>query len=80
MTMTREAALAAVIEPKAHADTPRLNAAYEWLRKNEPIALTQPEGFGSRIFQGGTDSSTLAVHNTVVRPARISTRPAAAPK
>jgi hypothetical protein len=28
MSMTREAAIAAVVDPKAHADTPRLDAAF----------------------------------------------------
>src|SRR5262245_49504146 len=41
--------------------------------------VTQPVGFGSRIFHGGTPSSMLAVHNTVVRPALINTLPGAEP-
>ncbi|MHB8527888.1 MAG: cytochrome P450 [Caulobacteraceae bacterium] len=45
MTMTREAAVAAVVDPKAHADPPRLNAAFAWLRHNEPVALAEPPGF-----------------------------------
>ncbi len=45
MTMTREAAIAAVVDPKAHADTPRLNAAFAWLRQNEPVALAEVPGF-----------------------------------
>ena len=45
MTMTREAALAAVVEPKAHADPARLYAAYAWLRQNEPLALAELPGF-----------------------------------
>ncbi len=45
MTMTREAAIAAVVDPKAHADTPRLNAAFAWLRQNEPVARAEVAGF-----------------------------------
>jgi cytochrome P450 len=45
MTMTREAAVAAVVDPKAHADTPRLNAAFAWLRQNEPLARAELPGF-----------------------------------
>jgi hypothetical protein len=45
MTMTREAAVAAVVDPKAHADPARLNAAFAWLRKNEPLALAELPGF-----------------------------------
>src|SRR5690349_17250079 len=40
-------------------------------------AVTQPLPFPA--IHGGTLSSTLAVHNTVVRPARTITLPAAAP-
>jgi hypothetical protein len=45
MTMTREAAIAAVVDPKAHADTPRLNAAFAWLRQNDPLARAEVPGF-----------------------------------
>ena len=45
MTMTREAAIAAVVDPKAHADTPRLNAAFAWLRRNEPLARAEVPDF-----------------------------------
>ena len=38
MTMTREAAIAAVVDPKAHADPPRLDAAFPWLREHAPVA------------------------------------------
>jgi len=41
LTMTREAAIAAVVDPKAHADPARLNAAFAWLRQNEPLALAE---------------------------------------
>ena len=40
-------------------------------------AVTQPEGFSWRIFQGGMVSSTLAVQRIVVRPAAMRTLPAA---
>jgi len=45
MTMTRETAVAAVVDPKAHADPPRLDAAFAWLRHNEPVALAELPGF-----------------------------------
>lgn len=34
-----------VIDPKAHADTPRLHDAYAWLRKNDPIARAELPDF-----------------------------------
>ena len=43
--MTREAAIEAVVDPKAHADTPRMNAAFAWLRANEPFARAELPGF-----------------------------------
>ena len=42
-------------------------------------AVTQPVGFSSCFFQGGTDSSMLAVQSTVVRPALMRTLPGADP-
>ena len=45
MTMTREAAIAAVVDPKAHADAPRLDAAFAWLRQHEPLARAELPGF-----------------------------------
>ena len=45
MSMTREAAIAAVVDPKAHADSARLYAAYAWLRQNEPLAPANLPGF-----------------------------------
>lgn len=30
-----------VIDPKAHADPKRLNAAFEWLRKNDPLSIAR---------------------------------------
>ncbi len=35
----------AVVDPKAHADPKRIHAAYEWLRKNDPIARAEIPGF-----------------------------------
>jgi cytochrome P450 len=43
--MTHEAAVAAVVDPKAHADPARLYAAFAWLRRNEPLALAELPGF-----------------------------------
>src|ERR1700739_1492274 len=36
--------LATVVDPKAHADPPRINAAYAWLRRNDPLALAELPG------------------------------------
>jgi len=36
--------LATVVDPKAHADPPRLNAAFAWLRRNDPVARAQLPG------------------------------------
>jgi cytochrome P450 len=36
--------LATVVDPKAHADPPRLNAAYAWLRRNDPLARAELPG------------------------------------
>jgi len=33
--------LATVVDPKAHADPARLNAAFAWLRHNEPVARAE---------------------------------------
>jgi cytochrome P450 len=33
--------LATVVDPKAHADPARINAAYAWLRRNDPLALAE---------------------------------------
>ncbi|MFI4934240.1 MAG: cytochrome P450 [Caulobacterales bacterium] len=40
-----ETAVATVVDPKAHADTPRLQGAYAWLRKHEPVARAEIPGF-----------------------------------
>ena len=37
--------LATVIDPKAHADPKRLDAAFAWLRQNDPLARAEPEGY-----------------------------------
>ena len=44
-SMTREAAIAAVVDPKAHAEPARLDAAFAWLGKNEPLARAELPGF-----------------------------------
>lgn len=41
MTGTREEMIATALDPKAHADPKRLQAAFAWLRKNEPIARAE---------------------------------------
>ena len=66
MTMTREAAIAAVVDPKAHADTPRLNAAFAWLRQNEPVALAEIPGFDPfRIVTKHADILEVSRDNTL---------------
>ncbi len=45
MATTAAEAVAAVVDPKAHADPDRLNAAYAWLRQNAPFAKAELEGF-----------------------------------
>jgi cytochrome P450 len=37
--------LATVVDPKAHADPARLNAAFAWLRQNAPLARAELPGF-----------------------------------
>ncbi len=37
--------LATVVDPKAHADPARLNAAFAWLRENQPVARAELPGF-----------------------------------
>jgi cytochrome P450 len=34
-----------IIDPRVHADEPKLYEAYEWLRKNQPLGKAQVEGF-----------------------------------
>jgi hypothetical protein len=43
--MNTEDAITTVIDPKAHADPPRLYDAFAWLRKNEPFAKAELPGF-----------------------------------
>jgi cytochrome P450 len=38
-------AVATIVDPKAHADPPRLDAAFSWLRANAPIARAEIAGF-----------------------------------
>jgi cytochrome P450 len=45
MSIDLQDAVATVIDPKAHADPPRLDRAFAWLRKNDPVALAEVEGF-----------------------------------
>jgi cytochrome P450 len=67
MSMTREAAVATVVDPKAHADPHRLNAAFAWLRVSRDNSL----------FPYGDFPSTLAPHRAVERgrEARAAGRP-----
>ena len=37
--------LETVVDPKAHADPARLNAAFAWLRQNDPLARAEVPGF-----------------------------------
>ncbi|HWF75611.1 MAG TPA: cytochrome P450, partial [Caulobacteraceae bacterium] len=45
MTQTLDSAIATVVDPKAHANPPRLYDAFAWLRKNEPFAKAELPGF-----------------------------------
>jgi cytochrome P450 len=45
MSTALQDALSTVVDPKAHADPPRLNAAFAWLRQNDPVARAQLPGF-----------------------------------
>jgi hypothetical protein len=45
MATNLQDAVAAVVDPKAHADPARLHAAYGWLRRNDPVARAQIERF-----------------------------------
>ena len=45
MPAARQDILATVIDPKAHADPARLDAAFAWLRQNEPVARAELPGF-----------------------------------
>ena len=37
--------VATVVDPKAHADPARLDAAFAWLRRNDPLARAEVRGF-----------------------------------
>ena len=37
--------LETVVDPKAHADPARLNAAFAWLRQNDPVARVELPDF-----------------------------------
>jgi cytochrome P450 len=41
MSAARQEIIATVVDPKAHADPARLNAAFAWLRANEPVARAE---------------------------------------
>jgi hypothetical protein len=43
--MNTEAAIATVVDPKAHANPPRLFDAFAWLRQNDPLAVAELPGF-----------------------------------
>jgi hypothetical protein len=43
--MNTEDAVATVVDPKAHANPPRLYDAFAWLRRNEPLARAELPGF-----------------------------------
>src|SRR5580704_10909836 len=43
--MNTEDAIATVVDPKAHADPPRLYDAFAWLRHNQPLARAELPGF-----------------------------------
>lgn len=43
--MNTEEAIATVVDPKAHANPPRLYDAFAWLRKNDPLAVAELPGF-----------------------------------
>jgi cytochrome P450 len=59
-------AVSAVLDPKAHADTPRLNNAYAWLRKNDPLALAEVPGFDPfRIVTKHADILEISRDNTL---------------
>ena len=45
MTQTLADHIAAVVDPKAHAEPARIDAAYAWLRKNAPVARAELPGF-----------------------------------
>jgi cytochrome P450 len=55
-----------VIDPKAHADPARLNAAYEWLRKNDPLAIAEIPGFDPfRLVTKHADILEISRDNTL---------------
>jgi hypothetical protein len=45
MSHTTEDCVATVVDPKAHAEPARLYDAYAWLRRNDPVARAELEGF-----------------------------------
>jgi cytochrome P450 len=45
MTQTPASRVETVLDPKAHADPPRLYEAFAWLRQNDPLARVELPGF-----------------------------------
>jgi cytochrome P450 len=45
MPTARQEFIETVVDPQAHADPARLNAAFAWLRQNEPVALAELPDF-----------------------------------
>jgi hypothetical protein len=59
-------AVATVVDPKAHADAPRLHEAYAWLRRNDPLARAEIAGFDPfRIVTKHADILEVSRDNTL---------------
>ncbi len=66
MTKAPQEIVATIVDPKAHAEPARLNAAYEWLRKNDPIARAELPGFDPfHIVTKHTDILEISRDNTL---------------
>lgn len=58
--------IATVVDPKAHADPPRLNAAFAWLRQNDPLAVAKLPDFDPfRIVTKHADILEISRDNTL---------------
>jgi hypothetical protein len=58
--------VATVVDPKAHADPPRLNAAFAWLRQNDPLAVAKLPDFDPfRIVTKHADILEISRDNTL---------------
>ena len=66
--MNTEDAIATVVDPKAHADPPRLNDAFAWLRQNEPLALAELPGFDPFRLVTSTPTSWRSAATTRLFP------------